>query len=329
MVVELEAFNELVDLYKHNILSESQMDKDDVFDEEYKQDPVFELTTEDRVAFTTAYEERVSDFKQSVAEHRHLLSEKQRLADMETPSVEINEVSEALYQNEETIEGFIKELVSYRDVLGYDAEREQQVFGIDEDWCFDNAPLSHESISTFVFADLYIPPEAINLDEQWESGSANVPAITTESVRQISTFETLAMTMFDALDESKNYSSDRDDINNQWKSASLAIARDNLEEQRDLQLALDCREILQAQGLDLGTEVIFERPDGNGMYRFSLEKESDMMTLEAKDRPAIPILIEAQGKIIESQVTDRDASQIGKAASMLNIERAKSTELTR
>jgi hypothetical protein len=324
MVVELEAFNELVDLYKHNILSESQMDKDDVFDEEYKQDPVFELTTEDRVAFTTAYEERVSDFKQSVAEHRHLLSEKQRLADMETPSVEINEVSEALYQNEETIEGFIKELVSYRDVLGYDAEREQQVFGIDEDWFFDNAPLCYESITTFVFADLYIPPEAIDLDEQWESGSANVPE--NKSGRQISTFETLAMTMFDTLEDS---SGDRSDINDQWESVAPAIARDNLEEQRDLQLALDCREILQAQGLDLGTEVIFERPDGNGMYRFSLEKESDMMTLEAKDRPAIPILIEAQGKIIESQVTDRDASQIGKAASMLNIERAKSTELTR
>jgi hypothetical protein len=324
MVVELEAFNELVDLYKHNILSESQMDKDDVFDEEYKQDPVFELTTEDRVAFTTAYEERVSDFKQSVAEHRHLLTEKQRMRDTDKPSVEIDEVSAAIYQNEETIEGMIIELVAYRDVLGYDAEREQQVFGIDEDWCFDNAPLSHESISTFVFADLYIPPDAIDLDEEWESGSANVPE--NKSVKQISTFETLAMTMFDTLED---YSGDRDDINEQWESADPAIARDNLQEQRDLQLALNCREILQAQGLDLGTEVIFERPDGNGIYRFSLEKESDRMTLEAKDRPAIPILIESQGKIIESQVTARDASQIGKAASMLNIERSKSPELTR
>ena len=34
------------------------------------------------------------------------------------------------------------------------------------------------------------------------------------------------------------------------------------------------------------------------------------MTLKAKDRPVNPILVESQGKIIESNVTDRDAANI-------------------
>lgn len=333
MVVELEAFNDLVKLYETNILSGSYMDKDDVFDEEYGKSPIFELTAEDRNNFTTGYEERVSDFKQSIAEHQHLLSGKQRMLDTEAPSETVDELSQAIFQNEENIEGLINELIGYRDVLGYDAERERESFGLDEDLFPDNYPPSFKDISTFVFEDLYKPKDAIDINEQWVSGFSHVPEnnSVSDSGDRVSSFEAIALTMFDALDDSEDYANESsNDINDRLEAETpaIAIGRDNLEEQRDIQLALDCREILQAQGQDIGKVVIFERPDGNGLYRFSLEKESDTMTLGAKDRPEAPILIESQGKIIESQVTSRDAAQIGKAASML-IEQSKSAEIIR
>ena len=72
--------------------------------------------------------------------------------------------------------------------------------------------------------------------------------------------------------------------------------------------------------------LVFERPDGKGNYKFSLEKASDTMTLKAKDRPVNPILVESQGKIIESNVTARDAANINKAVAMLNAQQTKPLE---
>jgi len=330
MVVELEAFSDLVKLYETNILRESHMNKDDVFNEDYRKSPVFTLTAEDRDTFTTAYEERISDFKQFIAEHQHLLAKKQRLTDIDATSDKIDEVSASIYQSEENIEGFIEEFISYRDVVGYDAILEQKVFGTNANLFANNSPPSFERISSFVFDELDKSKEFIDTNEKWEAGFSYIPeqSPVNNQIDQVFSFDAIAITMFDALDGSEDYAND---INNERESETpaIAVSRDNLEEQRDLQLALDCREILQAQGQDIGKVVIFERPDGNGLYRFSLEKESDKMTLDAKDRPEAPILIESQGKIIESQVTSRDAFQIGKAAAMLTIEQSKSTEVTR
>jgi hypothetical protein len=84
--------------------------------------------------------------------------------------------------------------------------------------------------------------------------------------------------------------------------------------------------LLQVQGKEDGNNLIFERPDGKGNYKFSLEKASDTMTLQAKDRPVNPILVESQGKIIESNVTDRDAANISRAVAMLNAQQTKPLE---
>jgi len=301
------------------------MDKDDVFDEEYGQSSAFTLTTEDRNTFTTAYEERIGDFQSLITEHRQLLTQRQSLADVDIASVEIDELSASIYQSEENIEGLIEELISYRDVVGYDAVLEQKAFGSNTDLFTNHSPPPFEQIAAFVFAELDQPKKAIDINEQWESEYPD-----NDSVVQVSSFEAIALTMFDALDGSGDYANDTYDINEQWESpdSAISISKDNLEEQRDLQLARDCREILQAQGQDMGKAVVFERPDGHGIYRFSLEKDSDTMTLMAKDRTMNPILVESQGKIINSQVTSHDAAQIGKAASMLN-EQSKSTEITR
>lgn len=325
MVVALEAFNDLVKLYETNILREGHMDKDDVFDEDYGQSSAFTLTTEDRNTFTTAHEETIADFQSLMAEHRQLLTQRQSLADVDRNSGEIDEVDVAIYQSEENIEGFIHEIISYRDVVGYDSVLEQKAFGTNAELFTNHSPPTFERIAAFVFEELDRSKKAIDINEQWESEYPDK-----DSVVRVSSFEAIALTMFDALDGSGDYANDTYDINEQWESpaSTISISRDNLEEQRDLQLARDCRDILQAQGQDLGKAVVFERPDGNGIYRFSLEKESDTMTLEAKDRPKAPILIESQGKIINSQVTSHDAAQIGKAASMLN-EQSKSTEITR
>jgi hypothetical protein len=325
MVVALEAFNDLVKLYETNILREGHMDKDDVFDEDYGQSSDFDLTVEDKNTFITAYEERIEDFQSLITEHRQLLTQRQSLADVDIASVEIDELSASIYQSEENIEGLIEELISYRGVVGYDAVLEQKAFGSNTELFTNHSPPTFEQIAAFVFEELDRPKKAIDINEQWESESSDK-----DSVVRISSFEAIALTMFDALDRSGDYANDIYDINEQWESpaSEIAISRDNLEEQRDLQLARDCRDILQAQGQDLGKAVVFERPDGNGIYHFSLEKDSDTMTLVAKDRAVNPILVESQGKIINSQVTSHDAAQIGKAASMLN-EQSKSNQITR
>jgi|GEM_PF-1015023 hypothetical protein len=325
MVVALDAFNDLVKLYESNILREDRMDKDDVFDEDYEQSSSFDLTVEDKNTFTTAYEERIVDFQSMITEHRQLLTQRNSLADVDRTTNESDELDVAIYQSEENIEGLIHELVSYRDVVGYDAVLEQKAFGSNTDLFTNHSPPTFEQIAAFVFAELDQPKKAIDINEQWESEYPDE-----DSVVQVSSFEAIALTMFDALDGSGDYANDTYDINEQWESpdSAISIGRDNLEEQRDIQLARDCREILQAQGLDLGKAVVFERPDGHGIYRFSLEKDSDTMTLVAKDRAMNPILVESQGKIINSQVTSHDAAQIGKAASILN-EQSKSNPITR
>jgi len=332
MVVALDAFNDLVKLYETNILREGHMDKDDVFDEEYGQSSAFTLTTEDRNTFTTAYEERIGDFQSLITEHRQLLTQKHSLADVDSTSGEIDELDVAIYQSEENIEGLIHEIISYRDVVGYDAVLEQKAFGSNTDLFTNHSPPTLEQIAAFVFEELDRSKKAIDINEQWESESSydGEQPLIDHQVNQVSSFEAIALTMFDALDGSGDYANDTFDINEQWESpdSAIAIGQDNLEEQRDLQLARDCREILQAQGQDMGRTVVFERPDGHGIYHFSLEKDSDTMTLVAKDRVVNPILVESQGKIINSQVTSHDAAQIGKAASMLN-EQSKSTEITR
>lgn len=50
------------------------------------------------------------------------------------------------------------------------------------------------------------------------------------------------------------------------------------------------------------------------------------MTLKAKDRPINSVLVESQGKIIESNVTDRDAVNISRAVAMLNAQQTKPIE---
>ncbi|MCA6573380.1 MAG: hypothetical protein IM535_12070 [Pseudanabaena sp. M38BS1SP1A06MG] len=324
MVVALDAFNDLVKLYESNILREGRMDKDDVFDEDYGQSSSFDLTVEDKNTFTTAYEERIGDFQSLITEHHQLLAQRQGLAVDKTAN-ESDELDVAIYQSEENIEGLIHELVSYRDVVGYDAVLEQKAFGSNTDLFTNHSPPSFEQIAAFVFAELDRPKKTIDINEQWESEYPDK-----DSVVQVSSFEAIALTMFDALDGSGDYANDTYDINEQWESpvSEISISPDNLEERRDLQLARDCREILQSQGQDMGRAVVFERPDGNGIYRFSLEKDSDTMTLVARDRAVNPILVESQGKIINSQVTSHDAAQIGKAASILN-EQSKSNPITR
>jgi hypothetical protein len=50
------------------------------------------------------------------------------------------------------------------------------------------------------------------------------------------------------------------------------------------------------------------------------------MTLNARDRPVNPILVESQGKILESHVTDIDAANIARAVEMLNVQQSKTID---
>lgn len=137
--------------------------------------------------------------------------------------------------------------------------------------------------------------------------------------------QNLALSMFDGLSNLR-----RD--NSEGKSETVettAIPSSTsqvTDAERDLKLAQDCRELLQTKGRDDGNNLIFERPDGKGNYKFSLEKASDTMTLNAKDRPIHPILVESQGTVIASHVTDLDAANIARAVEMLNAQQAKPLE---
>ncbi|WP_055076510.1 hypothetical protein [Pseudanabaena sp. 'Roaring Creek'] len=135
----------------------------------------------------------------------------------------------------------------------------------------------------------------------------------------------LALSMFDGLSSLRK---DNSESKSEIAETSTIPSYDNpiTDAERDLKLAQDCRELLQVKGRDDGNNIIFERPDGKGNYKFSLEKASDTMTLKARDRPVNPILVESQGMVIESHVTDLDAANIARAVEMLNVQQSKPIE---
>jgi hypothetical protein len=177
-------------------------------------------------------------------------------------------------------------------------------------------------------------------DEEWDlayapssnpdsdNNEAQLVSVAIQEQNQINyaaQIQAIALSMFDGLaklgkDKTENK---RDGAEQETSQTSTDKATND---ERDLKLASDCRELLQVQGKEDGNNFIFERPDGKGNYKFSLEKASDTMTLNAKDRPVNPILVESQGKIIESNVTDRDAANISRAVAMLNAQQTKPLE---
>ena len=178
-------------------------------------------------------------------------------------------------------------------------------------------------------------------DEEWDlayapssnpnsdSNEAQLVSVAIQEQNQINyatQIQAIALSMFDGLaklGKSANSENKRDGNEQETSQTSTDKATND---ERDLKLARDCRELLQVQGKEDGNNLIFERPDGKGNYKFSLEKSSDTMTLKAKDRPVNPILVESQGKIIESNVTDRDATNISRAVAMLNAQQTKPLE---
>ena len=62
------------------------------------------------------------------------------------------------------------------------------------------------------------------------------------------------------------------------------------------------------------------------MIHLLFVQRPDTMTLNAKDRPVNPILVESQGKVVESHVADLDAANIAKAVEMLNAQQTKLLE---
>ena len=137
--------------------------------------------------------------------------------------------------------------------------------------------------------------------------------------------QNLALSMFDGL---SNLRKDQSDGKSEdTATAAMPSSPSQITDaERDLKLARDCRELLQVKGKDDGNNLIFERPDGKGNYKFSLERASDTMTLNARDRPVNPILVESQGKVLESHVTDLDAVNIARAVEMLNVQQSKPIE---
>jgi hypothetical protein len=130
-------------------------------------------------------------------------------------------------------------------------------------------------------------------DETWEpsqiqskggapnSGAADTPqvnAVTPEQTQSdyATQIQNLALSMFDGLSSLRKDNSERKskDVEN---SAIPSSPNQITDAERDLKLARDCRELLQVKGRDDGNNLIFERPDGKGNYKFSLEKASDTM----------------------------------------------------
>ncbi len=176
----------------------------------------------------------------------------------------------------------------------------------DEEWDLSHAPSSNPDSGT---------------DEAQRV--ASIVAQEQNQVNYAARIQALALSMFDDLGKLGKETSSESKRGNEIPQTSTDKAND---EQRDLKLAHDCRELLQIQGQDNGSQVTFERPDGKGNYKFSLEKGSDRMTLQAKDRPVNPILVESKGKIIESHATDLDAINIAKAVEMLNAQQSQPSE---
>jgi hypothetical protein len=202
--------------------------------------------------------------------------------------------------------------------------------------------IAEREMSSITLMDLTMIDKDDVFDEEWQPAQVgrkdNDPNSGTADAQQVKTaipeqnqpnyatqIQNLALSMFDGL------SSLRKDLSDN-KSESVATAAipsspsQITNAERDLKLARDCRELLQVQGKDDGNNLIFERPDGKGNYKFRLEKASDTMTLNTKDRPVNPILVESQGKIIESNATDQDAATIARAVEMLNAQHSKPLE---
>jgi hypothetical protein len=181
-----------------------------------------------------------------------------------------------------------------------------------------------------VFDEEWQPSQVRSKSSDPNSGADDAQqlnAVTPEQnqINYATQIQNLALSMFDGLSNLRkdNSESKSEDVATAAISSSPSQVTDS---ERDLKLARDCRELLQAKGKDDGNDLIFERPDGKGNYKFSLEKASDTMTLNAKDRPANAILVESQGKVLESHVTDLDAANIARAVEMLNVQQSKPIE---
>ena len=125
----------------------------------------------------------------------------------------------------------------------------------DEEWDLSHAPSSNPDSGT---------------DEAQRV--ASIVAQEQNQVNYAARIQALALSMFDDLGKLGKETSSESKRGNEIPQTSTDKAND---EQRDLKLANDCRELLQIQGQDNGSQVTFERPDGKGIYKFSLEKASD------------------------------------------------------
>jgi hypothetical protein len=202
--------------------------------------------------------------------------------------------------------------------------------------------IAEREISSINIKDLTMIDKDDVFDEEWHPSQVrskgNDPNSGTADARQVNTvtpeqnqinyatqIQNLALSMFDGL---SNLRKDNSAIKSE--AVATAVIPSSLNQvtdaERDLKLAQDCRELLQVKGRDDGNNLIFERPDGKGNYKFSLEKASDTMTLNAKDRSINPILVESQGKVLESHVTDLDAANIARAVEMLSVQQSKPIE---
>ena len=171
-----------------------------------------------------------------------------------------------------------------------------------------------------VFDEAWQPSQMRSKDSDPNSGDADaqqVNAVTQEQNQSnyATQIQNLALSMFDGLSNLRKNNSESKSEN--VETAAIPSSPSQITDaERDLKLAQDCRELLQVKGRDDGNNIIFERPDGKGNYKFSLKKDSDTMTLNAKDRPINPILVESQGIVLESHVTDLDAANIARDIEM-------------
>lgn len=181
-----------------------------------------------------------------------------------------------------------------------------------------------------VFDEEWQPSQVRSKGSDPNSGDAEAQQVNTvtqdqNQINYATQIQNLALSMFDGLSNLRkdNSESKSEDV----ATAAIPSSPNQVTDvERDLKLARDCRELLQVKGKDDGNNLIFERPDGKGNYKFNLEKDSDTMTLNAKNRPVNPILVESQGRVVESHVTDLDAANIAKAVEMLNAQQTKLLE---
>ena len=202
--------------------------------------------------------------------------------------------------------------------------------------------IAERETSSTSIKDLTMTDKDDVFDEEWQpsqvrskgsdpnSGANDAQQVSTaipeqNQINYATQIQNLALSMFDGLSNlRKDNSAGKSESP---ETAAIPSSPNQITDaERDLKLARDCRELLQVKGRDDGNNLIFERPDGKGNYKFSLAKASDIMTLNAKDRPVNPILVESQGKVLESHVTDLDAANIARAVEMLNVQQSKPIE---